>query len=775
MNKRIFSLLMVLAMVLTFAPIAPIAADAAAATTCPHCGVALSEIEWKELPSIASSATAEQRWLSGGHYKVPAAGVTAATYFQTSNDAGTTTEDIIIDLNGAKITRGNGLLWSIYVPINVHIFDSSEAQTGEIKGRTMYGSGCQVTMHSGKHTGGTFTGTETGGAVSLAGSATAKTSFNMKGGLITGGVTKAQNGGNVNVGSNCIFTVGADATISDGYAGTLADEANGVTATKNNGGNINSSGTLHVYGTVTGGKATCYGGNIMVIGGTATLYEGCKVTNGEYVGAGTGTTNGGGNIFVYKNNTLTIKGGEVSGGKATYGGNIHTQTGVTINVEGGTIKDGTATKSATNMYIEDGGKLNLTGGSIPSPASGINCYFAGSSSSSITLDGNAVCGQLYLAGTEATAPVSVKKGFTGNVTIRYVDAHTVHTEKVTEGTAISSGLTAEAGYDNAGKIVLGGNASTNGNKEVVAYNGAFYAPAKLSFGVNHYDPQLKLPQTNTSSKYYLKTAFASEAALWDYYANFDVEGVEIFIRVDPAATELTDITVPENGLRDGGVCINMSGIDAGITAPDTAVVEAWDSTRDVFTPYIYGGTVPAVSSTGTGVHFINLADEWGSVTSYRVYLNVKAYLRAASETIALQGSYEVDTAGAVEIDEIGMNLYDTNGTLVGSVKYTAEIDPFVAEALDDLKNGGLYDAAYVALQSTGDKTTWWDDDVVAKAHMIVDGEVYEGGARTVNYKASVEKLYGNAEYHEVIADMIANTTHAGAYEGWDLVAPEAAA
>lgn len=160
---------------------------------------------------------------------------------------------------------------------------------------------------------------------------------------------------------------------------------NGGTVTGNGGTiNITNSATLNVYGgTIQGGKAA-YGGNIaaafrakLTIGADATI-DGGEATKGGNIAFNTngydqgyistcgeitgGKAQYGGNIIIEGAEApLNVNGGEISGGEATsWGGNIRATN---ITVTAGTISDGSANNGG-NIYANAGGELNVSGGTI---------------------------------------------------------------------------------------------------------------------------------------------------------------------------------------------------------------------------------------------------------------------------------------------------------------------------------------------------------------------------------------------------------------------------
>ena len=152
-----------------------------------------------------------------------------------------------------------------------------------------------------------------GGNIHMGGSAR----LNMFGGAIVGGTAK-QNAGNVNVSSKSAMQL---------YGGWIADGVAGLS-----GGNIacNTEGVLYMYGgTVEGGlskgqAAGHGGGNIALVADKTALHiSGGIVRNGKTEGLvqEDGTTLGGDGANINQNRgTVTVSGGEITGGQGTGNG-----------------------------------------------------------------------------------------------------------------------------------------------------------------------------------------------------------------------------------------------------------------------------------------------------------------------------------------------------------------------------------------------------------------------------------------------------------------------
>lgn len=129
----------------------------------------------------------------------------------------------------------------------------------------------------------------------------------------------------------------------------------------------NVGATVNLYGgTVEGGKTSERGGNIFVNGeGTVVNLIGATVQGGH-----TGTGNnavGGGNVFVMGGGLFRMTGGSITGGTAdNYGGNVGVGSGTFI-MEGGEITGGTAAAGAADVYVYyNEGTFQIKGGKVDS-------------------------------------------------------------------------------------------------------------------------------------------------------------------------------------------------------------------------------------------------------------------------------------------------------------------------------------------------------------------------------------------------------------------------
>lgn len=280
------------------------------------------------------------------------------------------------------------------------------------RGGNVYMSGATFRMLGGTISGGNAA--EHGGNLYLV-----STQFDMEKGTVTKG-TAGTHGGNI-----CLFaskmTMSAEAVISDGTAGAK-------------GGNICQIGTTsksvaELSGTVTGGIAGTYGGNISVNKGgdkpsELHLLEGCTVSDGVSRAYGDGALGGGGNLHMHGSGSIvSVDGAAVTGGQSVgkHGGNVYLENG-TFELKSGTVSDGTAMYHGGNIYVDKNATVALKGGTV----SGGKTTEAGDASSG---------GNFYVAGT-----VNVTGG-----TVTGGTAHAGGNFQIDEGTLNVAGGVVSAG------------------------------------------------------------------------------------------------------------------------------------------------------------------------------------------------------------------------------------------------------------------------------------------------------------------------------------------
>lgn len=256
-----------------------------------------------------------------------------------------------------------------------------------------------------------------GGNIYVYGSASA---LNMYGGTISGG--RGYNGGNIYSNAAPVY-LSEYALIENGYATIESDGG---------GGNIRTTGALTTYGVIRNGESRAFGGNLIVEG---------------------------------VDNTHTIAGGEIYGGKSNgQAGNLRAWA-TNVNMTGGKIYDGEqygSTSGNHNVWIVSS-NWNMTGGEIARCGdSGLRAvyYLSGSWSSldeavqkeratpTITLGGDAKVGYLHaLANTE----LFIDNNWTGEATLASLNDTTYTVSDVVESENHYCGSVVD------GKFVKGGS------------------------------------------------------------------------------------------------------------------------------------------------------------------------------------------------------------------------------------------------------------------------------------------------------------------------------
>ena len=338
-SKKLFSLLVVIAMVLSLVPfgglsIFAVETKAAAVTAqeaadiitaanamdfsdpenlpdyCPACGVT-SGVEWQ--PIVGTNG-----WRIGyngsGHYyaEKDVTQVAGVDYFAH------TASTLCIHLNGNAITYGSRILSSTNGVLNV-----------------MAGDGGTV-----NYVAGTDNAASAPAALQAYGG-----ELNVYGGTYTTAdsarpVMRVEENGTANV-----------------YGATIDgnNTSKGIYVLK---GNLNLKNA-----TVRNGSAATPGANIQVATGKVTM------DGGSIQGGTSNAWPGGGSVYVSASGEFTLNSGTVSGGTTTAsgsgvgGGNVHVYGG-TFTMNGGEILDGSANTDGDNVYVSTNGKFYLKGGEI---------------------------------------------------------------------------------------------------------------------------------------------------------------------------------------------------------------------------------------------------------------------------------------------------------------------------------------------------------------------------------------------------------------------------
>ena len=292
---------------------------------------------------------------------------------------------ICLDLNGHTLTRSeNGRSFRVAYNETLNIMDSVGGGKIVSGGGNSYNGGLIMMSSAGvvNMYGGTLEVVESeyksgyGGNVYMSGKGT---TFNLYNGVVTGGISYAENKSEPGYGGNFYIVSGATLNMYDGE--------------------ISNGRAYGIYDTTTNTAVAAYGGNIYMSESSMVNIYGGVVKDGEAVRETFEyTVNGetktaanmsyGGNIYKVNTNKLDgrllIDGGTVTGGKAHRGGNINAYAGSggkmgIVELRNATISDGYATQfggnimsNCANWTIVDS---TITGGI--SDANGGNIYSQG--------------------------------------------------------------------------------------------------------------------------------------------------------------------------------------------------------------------------------------------------------------------------------------------------------------------------------------------------------------------------------------------------------------
>lgn len=414
--KKLLSLLLAAAMIMSFVVVPASAAEAHTHCWCknaeasPENHTCDESIEWKK---ITANTTVNSSSETVYYYKAD----------NTNRSFTVDGVDAFLCLNGYAMRAQTAI--TLKNNASLTLCDCSSGQTGYIGTSKLtpvtVGAGNTFNLMSGRVTG-SYYSSNAASQVSHISVVLNGGTFNMYGGTINDGCkytatatgdrnNKTANGANVNVASGVFNMYGG--TIADGQApnsggnvavsggtfnmhgGTITDGVAG-----SYGGNIAvySGGKLIIKnGTVTGGEATTHGGNISALSGTVDIYNG-TISNGK-----SGTQ--GGNIAA-AGGTITISGGEILDGQSgldeastrRYGGNISVNNSGELIVKGGTISGGTAPAFGGNIGIDDSAStIEISGGDI-------------TDGKSTTYGGNigVNLGTVTISGTKATETTEVE-------------------------------------------------------------------------------------------------------------------------------------------------------------------------------------------------------------------------------------------------------------------------------------------------------------------------------------------------------------------------------
>lgn len=444
------------------------AADGETAGYCPHCN---TQVAWKALDLTTclptecymdadddTDAACTKPHIETGHYYL-AASLTGKQFFVGSVlTESSVTDDVVVDLNGYKLTS-SGRAYYIKTGSTLTMLDSAGGGSVTGSGANSQGGGVlynesgTLNIYGGKY----VYAVSSSKAVTNGGVIHNGGDLNIYGGIIDGSAysNTGCNGGAIYManGSSRSLTMSAGHIIGGTakYGGSIALGYNNI---------VNITG-----GSITGGSATTYGGNIYMYytssstdaanKNAAVNISGCAITGGKV----TSSSSGGGNIFANWG-TLDMNDCYIANGSAgSWGGNLGTNATIVATLEdsimvGGSAKTGgnmhnagtSATFNMTDSLIANG-KATTSGGNL-----NVNNGY-------VTLDGGAV-----LYGKATTVGGNINTG-AGNFSATHANNMTVK-----NGTLIAGGTAGTNGGNISNKGVLnltsatirGGQAADNG-------------------------------------------------------------------------------------------------------------------------------------------------------------------------------------------------------------------------------------------------------------------------------------------------------------------------
>lgn len=530
---------------------------------------------------------------------------------------------------------------------------------------------------------------------------------------VSGGVAD-NNGGNIYLKSDGskVLTVGEKAVITEGQAKI--------------GGNIYSEYYTNVYGTVSNGKASAFGGNIRnsdtlnigkADGSVATLVTGgeapyagnicsvwkVNVYKGATVSNGVATTGNGGNIYIefdhsMKSETVgetTVKKvsavndsvicGTVTGGKAEagIGGNIY-KTGtshLTIGKADGSevvqITDGKA-KTAGNIYMFNGASAVKDAAAVDYAAGGmvINKGVTVSGGNSSAAGGNIGINEgktIIICGT-VSGGVAGTNG--GNITGAGSSRIVVDGGTVTGGNATSTGgnLQANNGYvylqNNA--VVSNGTAGTNGGNiytrqttagRKVEINGATVSGGTATAG-NGGNIFVDSGANTTKSQLTISNAVISDGTALNRGGNIYIEG---------KSATAGELTVTDSTISGGKITNEATKTNSGSAT--------YNGGGNIYCGYVNATFTGTTVSGGISGRFAgNILANHGNVVLANGTTFEGGVSKSVGDSISKwnSGSLEIQAGAVVKADaqgngDIYMDNSSTNNTATLKIAGSAEV------------------------------------------------------------------------------------------------------
>ena len=679
--------------------------------------------------------------------------------------AGTTTQAQADSIMGAQAAGNTGmLLWARGGNISVHggIYDNSH-NTGSQNGMTITANGessggvaypASFTLWDGVIKCATTSGY--GAGINATSSAT----VNIHGGIIEGGVSTKNYGGNIYVAGTLLMDGGV---IRDGKSllggGNLA-----VVGAK---ANATITGDAQILNGV-GGDATVEGdygrgGNIRLntAGATLTIDGNALISGGTCYRSGSGKAGYGGNINTTANTIVNINGGVIENGVSTYrGGSIYLCG--QLNMTGGVIRGGQSTDDGGNIYAISGGVANLSGGSIEGGIAGTNGGNIGTQKGAVvnltgaTISGGKgiLGGNLYLLGSPLTMSAGSITGGT---------AETAASANIAQlsGAATITGGTVDGGYyvqdDVACTVAISGNTTIYKESATGLTLGEETSEAlklQLSFGALAETAKVSISVPSGDKSFATLTEACGESWKTTVLADDATKTIYQFGSV---------LTFKEPGVGD---CICGASKNGGEHAPgcESEGILPWVEWTDELAAEQNGegktaaNSVPSVSGYYYLTKDIQLTDAYTLTENFTLYLDLNGNaIKAAADKRAFQVSYKnaklvitdtsIEGAGFIQGGNIGTkgggsiylgNTYATvilfRGNIVGGTgKYGGNV---YANPGRFIMNGGTV---------SGGTTTTSGGNIALEnaASFIMNGGTVTGGK--TDGKGGNVSLYGGTK------------------------------
>ena len=310
--KKVLSLGLILAMVLSMIVFPAAAREVTALTeTCScGCGKALEDVQWKKW-NINDDAN-----VASGHYYLD------GDYVQTQQAIVNSGVHVVLDLRGYKLTNTDFRLILCY---------------GYMAVMDSVGGGRLCANSS---------GSGYGGVILVSTNETNFSAFELYSGTITLDVDNkgSRRGGLISVADTCTFRMYGGTVLS----GTTYSQLDEYKDLKDDAGCIYGAAGSNIEilgGRIIGGKSDRYGGNICSLGNT--VLKNCQIIGGYAENAGGNICQNGGSLTV---ENATIRDG-VADGASYGGGNICLMGSAVLNLKNSTLRNGYSNYHGGNIYM----------------------------------------------------------------------------------------------------------------------------------------------------------------------------------------------------------------------------------------------------------------------------------------------------------------------------------------------------------------------------------------------------------------------------------------